>query len=626
MARRGKEQFDAPLERDLNLVRREGLDKLTSRDLTFEILDRMACFEDRLAVLEERQPETGARTLRALSARQVIVMGLEAMGVTDSGRATRALYGLKGAEPSRQALATAARGTRRLTPLRKREIAAGEAYGVGPDQLRQEIAPDLVRELARAIAEIEDTHRNTMAVEGFVTAPSRAETPAKEAPPVAKLRSIKRLEDRQIREIMSAVPADVADQYFSIRFRLQRTDRSPHHLAALLAITTGQGGPEPPPWADLSLPSLVTDCRSDDHFVHLEIAYPLAILGRRLSIANLLSLAWLAAEYSETRNVWVEDIRLPPKALGEFPGPRYGVDGLRESVKIDEERPLISAIVKPRYGGDLKAFEPHAEDALRRGADGLVDDELLVDPDGDFCFERRVSALAELVRTTAASCGESKYYFANITARHSHSEELLEIAKDAGVDGVIANPVTMGYASFEDIVRSAASIDCPVVDCGIGSGILSLPANAAGTSTAVFSKLGRWAGADGFHSGSEGEHWYTPHILQSIISNLTGSMHEMNATLPVIAGAVSAGNVWPKLAPFGIGSMVNAGTGVWMHPDGSGAGAESIRVVLDRISLDEPREDVETRLDDLASEHPALERAFEHFGRAAAIEEAPDPQ
>ena len=444
--------------------------------------------------------------------------------------------------------------------------------------------------------------------------PAASDSPFTRSAPVTRAAAAHTLTEAELRTILaSSLPAGREDAYFSVHYRTEGAGVSPQHLAGYLAVNSAVGSLTPLPWGSSDMPPYVLGLQTVGPYLRFEVAYPVAILGEHPSIPPLLSLLWLASEYADTKNVWVDDIRLPASLVASFPGPRRGAPGFREKLGVDG-RPLISAIVKPRYGGDLRDFLNHAAAALRGGADGLVDDELLVDPLGGFAFEQRIAALVDAASLVSEETNEPKYVFANVTASHRRAEELAVTADGLGAAGVIANPFTMGYGSFQDLAEVIDDLDSLLIDCSIGAGMISLPTAPCGTSVSVLAKLSRLAGADAVHSGSEGEHWYTPELLRDIRTNLSGEFYGRRPCLPVIAGAVNAGNVWQKLQPFGIECMVNAGSGIWGHPLGAEAGAAAIRAVIDQIGTDLSPEQAHERMEELARSSPAVREAFNQFG------------
>lgn len=422
------------------------------------------------------------------------------------------------------------------------------------------------------------------------------------------------MDDRLLRRVLASPESIDPDRYVIVKLRLQIDGtHDPYQVCAEMVLNSAYGTLSTLPWSGDSEKPLVLEIAEVGDKYRVEIAFPVEIFGSVLNFPQLLTMAWLPSEYSDTRNLWLDDIQLPPRVVSAIRGPEAGSTGMLQTLRRDSNRPLLSAIVKPRYGGDLEKLRRAANLALGGGADGLVDDELLVDPCGDCSFERRTMALSKLVADLSTN-GTRHYYFANVTASITRSIQMIEFAHDAGVQGVIANPFVMGYSAFEYIADYCRSKGLYLVDCSIGSALICLPAGPSGTSISFLCKLSRLMGADASHSGSEGEHWYTPATMRRVIASLTAPIGQIRPTLPVIAGQVNVANVWKKLSRFGPDCMVNAGSGIWGHPDGPDRGAHSIRRILDEVSLDLTQEEAHQKIRHLYSRDKTIKSGINKWG------------
>ena len=74
------------------------------------------------------------------------------------------------------------------------------------------------------------------------------------------------------------------------------------------------------------------------------------------------------------KNLRLNDIDLPSKIIGSFKGPKYGVEGVRKTLKISD-RPLIGTIVKPKLGLRTEDHVEIAYEAWVGGCDLVKDDE-----------------------------------------------------------------------------------------------------------------------------------------------------------------------------------------------------------------------------------------------------------
>ena len=81
----------------------------------------------------------------------------------------------------------------------------------------------------------------------------------------------------------------------------------------------------------------------------MQIAYPVDLFEPG-NIPNLLSsVAGNVFGLGDLRYLRLLDIALPTKYINSFPGPAFGVAGVRQTVKVPR-RPLVGTIIKPKLG------------------------------------------------------------------------------------------------------------------------------------------------------------------------------------------------------------------------------------------------------------------------------------
>ncbi len=89
------------------------------------------------------------------------------------------------------------------------------------------------------------------------------------------------------------------------------------------------------------------------------------------------------------------DIEFPQGYLGNFQGPRFGLEGIRSMLQV-RDRPLITGVVKPNIGLKPRDFAELAYKAYLGGADITKDDEML----SDVAYSRtkeRVTAVIDMM-------------------------------------------------------------------------------------------------------------------------------------------------------------------------------------------------------------------------------------
>ncbi|SDE52756.1 ribulose-bisphosphate carboxylase large chain [Paracoccus isoporae] len=175
-----------------------------------------------------------------------------------------------------------------------------------------------------------------------------------------------------------------------------------------------------------------------------------------------------------------------------FPGPRFGIAGLR---RLTGRRSggMISPVLKP-MGLSPGAFAELAAGCVRGGADIVKEDHGLAgQPTAP--FRPRVEAVAEAVRKANAAEGRSALYFPNLSGRVDEISENLRFAKQAGAGGILVMPGLYGFGVVDRIARDA-EFDLPVMTHPAFLGPYVLAADTGIAHGVMFGTIQRLAGAD----------------------------------------------------------------------------------------------------------------------------------
>lgn len=189
-------------------------------------------------------------------------------------------------------------------------------------------------------------------------------------------------------------------------------------------------------------------------------------------------------------NITVERVCLSDAMKETFPGPRFGVQGLRERLGVCG-RPLTFTALKP-MGLPPESLAEEAYRCALGGIDLIKDDHGLMDQ--PFApYRARVEQAAAAVRRANEETGGHTAYIPNVSGSLRHMDDRLRLAADCGCGGVMAAP---GLAGFDLIGYAAEKTGLPVVchpaflggmlDRGLGG--IDCPC--------LFGQLPRLAGAD----------------------------------------------------------------------------------------------------------------------------------
>ena len=148
----------------------------------------------------------------------------------------------------------------------------------------------------------------------------------------------------------------------------------------------------------------------------------------------------------------VEKLELSPSILNSFKGPRFGRDGIRKMVGVNN-RPLISTALKP-MGLSSKQLAEMAYKCALGGIDIIKDDHGLSDQVYS-PFRERIPLCVEAVKKANQETGYNAVYFPALIGRMEEYQEKAFFAKEAGVDGLMVMPAYNGL----DTARMLAEDD-----------------------------------------------------------------------------------------------------------------------------------------------------------------------
>jgi len=324
----------------------------------------------------------------------------------------------------------------------------------------------------------------------------------------------------------------------------------------------------------------------DHNSGRVTIAIPDHLCTPREGMGHLLTLLTAPADYEYADEYWVDNVQLPTSFIQSYQGPRYGVEGFRKLLGI-ENRPILAVILKPRGGVSTTEMCRIYEEALLGGADALVDDLLLVDPEGECSFHNRLSKFGAL----AAKCSSDhlpKWYFVNLGSDLQRA--LLRYEAIATLPGpirdhigaVLLNGFVLGFDALNtfctnaDMLQQKNGWGLPVISTNFGSGILTrqprLGKHKTGLSEAIVAKLSRLAGADAIHTGTSSAECYGEYAWGVPFRELSARMPKISTCFAVAEGDLTIANLWENIRSLGLDCIIEPTTGVLNYPDGKSGG------------------------------------------------------
>src|SRR3989344_5071382 len=271
----------------------------------------------------------------------------------------------------------------------------------------------------------------------------------------------------------------------------------------------------------------------------------------------------------------VYDVKFPEKMIKAFPGPRFGVKGIRKLLK-KPRGPLVATVPKPKIGRTAKEQADLAKMLFTSGLgtyDGIKDDE--------------------------KQTGKKKFYLCNVS--HSNLEVMrkrAKLIKDNGGIFMMLDVVCTGFAAADTMRRynPGLAIHAHRAMHGFITRDNSPGVHGHGklygfsVSMIFLAKTFRLLGVDTLHGGSPlakmedyGEAKYIQQVLQEKnlkphpkIPSLGQDWYHIKPVWMVASGGLHPGDFELILKELGEDIIIQCGGGLLGHPDGVEAGVIAI--------------------------------------------------
>ncbi|MEM3088758.1 MAG: RuBisCO large subunit C-terminal-like domain-containing protein [Candidatus Bathyarchaeia archaeon] len=341
---------------------------------------------------------------------------------------------------------------------------------------------------------------------------------------------------------------------------------------------------------------------------NVSIAYPIELFDLESGgIPNILSIvAGNLFGLTELSNVRLLDVQFPKQAVSYFPGPKFGIEGIRRIAgTLKQRRPHLGTIIKPKVGLSPKQTAQVAYEAAVGGVDFIKDDETLTNQ--KFCpLVERVSEVMEALDKAKEETDRSVFYAVNVTATHNKLVELAEQALVHGANMLMIDVLTTGFSAIQTLAQDP-SIKVPLhIHRTMHAAITRNPRH--GIHMMFLAKLVRLAGGDQLHIGSAaGKMEREVKGLKEINNFLKTSWFELKPMFPVASGGIHPGIVAHNIEVLGVDCVINAGGGIHGHPLGTRAGAIAMRQAIDAALKQIP-------VKEYAKTHQELKLAIEKWG------------
>lgn len=332
----------------------------------------------------------------------------------------------------------------------------------------------------------------------------------------------------------------------------------------------------------------------------LEIAYPSVNFSADLPAI----LTTVFGKLSLDGEVKLVDLDFSHDLLSHFPGPRFGIEEIRNTLGVNG-RPLLMSIFKGVIGRDLDFLSAQLREQALGGVDLVKDDEILFD-NPLTPFESRITTGKRVLDEVYEETGHRTLYAVNLSGRTSELRGKARKARELGADALLFNVHAYGLDVMQELAEDD-DIALPLMAHPAFSGAFtSSPFYGLATSLAL-GKLVRYAGADFSLFPSP----YGSVALEKTAALALGRELTQDSPLkrsfPVPSAGIHPGLVPLLLADYEIDSVINAGGGVHGHPAGAAGGGRAFRQAIDAVLQGE-------NLHDAAKQHKELQTALELWG------------
>jgi ribulose-bisphosphate carboxylase large chain len=246
--------------------------------------------------------------------------------------------------------------------------------------------------------------------------------------------------------------------------------------------------------------------------------------------------------------VELADVAFPEGYEKAFPGPRFGIDGIRVAAGV-RGRALTCSALKPQ-GSTVEHLAGLARTFALAGIDVIKDDHGLANQ-GFSTFAQRVPAVQRAIALVNAETGGRTLYAPTFSGGPAALREQARIAKDCGVRMALVAPRRVGVPAFFAL---QVELDLP---------ILAHPAFGGATRIApplLLGKLFRLFGADAtIFPNYGGRFSYSRETCLAIADAARSAWATMKPALPVPAGGMSVERVDEMTADYGRDTMLLIG-------------------------------------------------------------------
>ncbi|WP_100407044.1 2,3-diketo-5-methylthiopentyl-1-phosphate enolase [Bacillus solitudinis] len=303
------------------------------------------------------------------------------------------------------------------------------------------------------------------------------------------------------------------------------------------------------------------------------------------------------------------DLDFSEELKRQFPGPRHGIEGIRELTGV-YDRPLLMSIFKAAIGRPLDSLHEQMLVQALGGVDFVKDDEILFE-NNLTPLEQRVPIGLAAIAEAAMETGHQPLYAVNITGKTFELKDRAKQAIELGAPALLFNVFAYGLDVLQAL-RDDKEIDVPILAHPAVAGALTMSPKHGFSNQLLLGKLLRMAGADlVLFPSPYGSVAMDKSETLAITEELRKEDAQFKPVLPVPSAGIHPGMTELLIRDFGIDSVINAGGGIHGHPEGAAKGGEAFRDAIDGVVAGRT-------LEETAKESPSLQIALDTWGYVKA--------
>lgn len=310
--------------------------------------------------------------------------------------------------------------------------------------------------------------------------------------------------------------------------------------------------------------------------VVMEVAFPMINFGAQIPML----LSTVIGNISMMGDLKLVDLKFPEKFVKGFPGPQFGIEGMRKYLNAPK-RPLVNNMIKPCTGLRPKQTGELFYEVAVGGVDVIKDDELIANASYSSIVDR-VKECMKAEKRAFEETGEHTYYAVNITDSPSKILGNAKAAVEAGTNMLMINTLTAGWGCLQMVAE--AKLGVPILSHPDYAGVLSWSERSGLSTTLTLGKFIRMCGADiSVYPTPYGKLPINLEQTVKVLFALQYPFYGLKPIFPMPSGGLTQGMVKVVMDDMGWDIVLGAGAAIHAHPMGPTAGAKAFRQAIDGV-------------------------------------------